>query len=170
MQRTLWLIRHAKAENPSLGQSDQDRALAAQGVADLDATVNHLAAENLAPVQWLWTSAAVRTRQTAKPLAKLWQCQVIAEASLYAADPWALLDCLQGTPADCVHGALVGHNPGISQLAHYITDPTDQRALNPDLPTLGAVHLTFDGHWHELCAGACSLLHDVTPRFLRGGC
>ena len=119
---------------------------------------------NPAPPQWLWVSPATRTRQTAEPLADLWHSQVIYEPSLYLADSFTLLNCLQGTPDDCSSAALIGHNPGISDLAHVVLKEEDRHAISPNLPTLGLVRLTFRGNWHELMAGGCKIEENLTPQ------
>jgi phosphohistidine phosphatase len=167
--RTLWLIRHAKADNPVFGQTDAERPLAPRGLADVQRLSKHLARHNPAPPQWLWVSAATRTRQTAEPLADLWHSQVIYEPSLYLADTLTLLDCLQGTPDDCSSVALIGHNPGVSDLAHLLLGQEDHQTVPPDLPTLGVARLTFQGDWPELGAGRCRLASYLTPKGLRTG-
>jgi phosphohistidine phosphatase len=163
-RRTLWLIRHAKADNPVFGQTDAERPLAPRGRADVQRLAKHLAQHNPAPPQWLWVSPATRTRQTAEPLADLWHSQVIYEPSLYLADSFSLLDCLQGTPDDCSSAALIGHNPGISDLAHVVLKEEDRHAISPNLPTLGLVRLTFRGNWNELMAGGCKIEENLTPQ------
>lgn len=166
MHRTLWLIRHAKAAAAEFGQADDQRPLAPSGVADVANLVSHLAEESTAPVQWLWQSPALRTQQTAEPLTTLWHCESVENESLYISDPFTLLHCLQATPPDYQHAALVGHNPGLSQLAHYLVDETGQRAMDIDLPTLGVVQMNFQGDWHDLRPRACSVQRYLKPSLL----
>lgn len=163
MHRTLWLIRHAEAANPVFGQSDDQRPLTPSGAADVINLVRHLAKESATPAQWLWLSPALRARQTAQPIAQLWDCESMEDSALYLADPFALLHCLQTTPADYQHLALVGHNPGISQLAHYLAVPSDQGTVEVDIPPLGTVQLTFHGSWQDLRLGACGVKSYITP-------
>jgi phosphohistidine phosphatase len=163
MHRTLWLLRHAEAAHPLFGQSDDQRPLTPSGAADVVNLVSFLTQENATPVQWLWLSPALRTRQTAEPITQLWDCESVEDATLYVSDPFALLHCLQTTPADYQHIALVGHNPGISQLAHYLTVPSDQVAVDVELPPLGTVQLAFQGNWQDLRLGACSVESYITP-------
>ena len=163
-RRTLWLIRHAKADTPVFGQTDAQRQLAPRGLADVQRLSKRLVQHNSAPPQWLWVSPAARTRQTAEPLANVWQSQVIYEPSLYLADTQTLLDCLQGTPDDCHSAALIGHNPGISDLVHLVLRQEDRYKIGPDMPTLGSVRLTLGGDWHELMPGCCKLEAYLTPK------
>lgn len=168
MHRTLWLIRHAEAAHPVFGQSDDERPLTPSGVADVVKLVSHLATANATPAQWLWLSPALRTRQTAEPLTQLWDCEAVEDPTLYVSDLFTLLNCLQTTPADYQHVALVGHNPGISQLAHYLAIRSEKNAIDVDLPPLGTVHFAFRGDWQDLRHGACSVERYVTPIQLAG--
>ena len=166
MHRTLWLVRHATAADPVSGQPDDQRPLAPCGVAEVSSLLRHLVEEQATPAQWLWLSPALRTRQTAAPITNLWQCEAVEDASLYLSDAFALLNCLQTTLSDYQHAALVGHNPGISQLAHYLAAPSDRNIIDADLPPLGAVHFALRGNWHDLGLGACSVKRYLTPNQL----
>ena len=156
-RRTLWLIRHAKADNPMLGQPDAQRQLAPRGLADVQRLTSHLAQYSPAPPQWIWVSPATRTRQTAELLADLWQSPVISDPSLYLAQALTLLDCLKGTPDDCSGAALIGHNPGISDLMHSLVREENRHDIGADMPTLGLVRLAFKGDWPELRPGCCGV-------------
>lgn len=165
--RTLWLIRHAKAVNPAFAQPDFDRELAPRGRADVDDLVAHCMAHGVAAASWLWVSPAARTQQTAAPLAQMWRSQVIAEASLYLADAYTLLDCLQGTPSseECV--GMVSHNPGISDLLHLLQPSSAEAAPFEELPTPGATRLTFTGNWQDLAPNSCTLTSYLSPKRIR---
>ena len=145
-RRTLWLIRHAEADNQVFGPTDAERPLAPRGRADVRRLSKHLAQRNPAPPQCLWVSSATRTRHTAEPLANLRHSQVIYEPSLYLADSFILLDCLESTPDDCSSAALIAHNPGIGDLAHIVLKEEDRHAISPNLPTLSLVRLTYRGN------------------------
>lgn len=162
-KRSLWLIRHAEAEDPALGQHDSERRLSDRGMRDIDRLVEHWAQQPVRPVPWIWVSPARRTQQTAQPLASLWQSQLITEPTLYLGDAHELLDCLQGTPADLTQVALVGHNPGITWLAQFLLADNASKTLPTHLPTLGAVQLSYTGDWPDLAEGVCSLEVFLTP-------
>ena len=156
--RNLWLIRHAQATHPTLGQTDLERGLTPRGLSDVQALTKQLAEARLPAPQWLWVSSATRTRQTALPLVELWQSESIVEAALYLADAYTLLACLQTTPDEYTNIAIVGHNPGISELAHLLTRDDASRSLPRDLPTLSAVRLEVRLQWHALTRGNCHLI------------
>ena len=165
--RTLWLIRHAKAVNPAFAQRDFDRELAPRGQADVDDLVAYCMTHEMAAASWLWVSPATRTQQTAAPLAQLWRSQVIEEASLYLANAYTLLDCLQGTPSSEACVGIVGHNPGISALLHLLQQSDTSAASFEELPTLGATCLTFAGSWQDLAPNICTLTSYLSPKRTR---
>jgi phosphohistidine phosphatase len=165
--RTLWLIRHAKAVSPAFAQRDFDRELAPSGQADVDDLVAYCMNHDMAAASWLWVSPAARTQQTAAPLAQLWRSQVIEEASLYLADAYTLLDCLQGTPSSEACVGMVGHNPGISALLHLLQQSDTDTAPFEELPTLGATRLTFTGSWQDLAPNICTLTSYLSPKRIK---
>lgn len=162
-KRSLWLIRHAEAENPALGQHDSERRLSDQGMRDVDGLVEHWTQQPVTPVPWIWVSPAARTQQTAQPLAMLWQSELITEPSLYLGDTHELLDCLQRTPPDLTQVALVGHNPSISWLAQFLVTDEETKNLPMHLPTLSAVRLSYTGDWPGLAEAVCNLEALLTP-------
>ena len=102
MQRALWLIRHAQAQNvQGIRQTDAQRQLTSQGLANVEQLQAHLQNHSDPPAQWLWVSPATRTQQTAQPLAAVWQAEVISEPTLYLARADTILDCLKGAPDHC---------------------------------------------------------------------
>ena len=162
--RTLWLIRHAKALNPTLAQRDFDRELASRGRADVDDLVAYCMTHDVAAASWLWVSPAARTQQTAAPLAEVWCSQTIEDAALYLADAYTLLDCLQGTPSSEKCVGMVGHNPGISDLLHLLHRRDLDAPAFDELPTLGATCLTFTGSWQDLAPNICTLTSYLSPK------
>ena len=127
----------------------------------------HIMTHDMAAASWLWVSPAARTQQTAAPLAQLWRSQVIEEASLYLADAYTLLDCLQGTPSSEACVGMVGHNPGISALLHLLQQSDTGAASFEELPTLGATCLTFAGSWQDLASNICALTSYLSPKRIR---
>ncbi|MGY3515425.1 SixA phosphatase family protein [Micromonospora sp. PTRAS2] len=139
-ERTLVLLRHAKAEAPGSGP-DVQRPLTARGHADSAAAGAWLARHGLLPDVVL-CSTARRTRQTwhgvqlgmtgaadeAGPAGPA--PQVRYEPGAYEARPADLLALVRSTPAEATTVLLVAHNPGISLLSALL-DPerADQEGL-----------------------------------------
>jgi phosphohistidine phosphatase len=117
--RTLILLRHAAAESQRLDGRDFDRALTPAGRAEAEAAGRRLAALDSRP-QLLLTSPARRARGTADIIARrlgLGAAPMQEDATLYAGAVPALRAAIGRTDAAIGCLLLVGHNPGLSELA-----------------------------------------------------
>ena len=117
--RTLILLRHAAAESLGLDGRDFDRELTAAGRAEAEATGRRLAALDIRPQQLL-SSPARRTRATTDIVARclgLAASAVREDATLYLATLPTLRTAIARTDAAVGCLLLVGHNPGLSELA-----------------------------------------------------
>lgn len=113
--RDLILLRHAHAEPASAGQDDRQRGLSATGQAEAQAAGDWLRAHGLVPDRILYSSA-LRTRETLEALGDLGGVQGREEASIYEASPGTLA-ALADANRDAERLMVVGHNPGLEQLA-----------------------------------------------------
>ncbi|MFW6094166.1 MAG: SixA phosphatase family protein [Pseudomonadota bacterium] len=161
----LWLIRHAEAA-PGAGRGDSQRPLDLEGEREAARMTDWLARQRHA-AEWVWSSEAMRARATADFVARGFAAaapEVVTDPRLYLANPEQLLAVLRETPADTATAALVGHNPGISQLLHLLA----HEPAGPTLPTFGVACLEVGDSWAGLAPGAaaCELLaspDDVGP-------
>lgn len=115
----LTLVRHGRAEDKGSGQADFDRSLDRRGVAEVAGMARRCLELSLVPDR-VRASAAVRTRQTAEAFAQVLQVPASAlsfERGLYLAEVDTLLEAIRGSAEDARHLMLVGHNPGIGELA-----------------------------------------------------
>ena len=117
MQRLI-LLRHAKAERSAPSGEDFDRPLAERGRADAKLMGRVLADAGLTPDLALVSSAA-RTRQTWEEASRAFgrEIETYADKRLYLAGSAAMramVEELEGRDGTLI---LVGHNPGIHQLA-----------------------------------------------------
>jgi len=167
--RTLWLLRHAKAAREP-GLADPDRPLEPRGRKAAQRIGRHLAECGARP-DLVICSPARRTRETlecaAEAFAESWV--VLEERELYLAGEGELLRRLQAVPDD-VHGVLVvGHNPGIAELAQILATSgpaADLAQLRRKYPTGGLAELRLNAdHWRQLPRG-CELRQFVTPKGL----
>jgi phosphohistidine phosphatase len=145
--KRLHLVRHAKSSWDEPALADHDRPLAARGQRDLAVMSRHLARQHPAP-DLLLSSSALRALQTAEGLAAAWRlpaCDIVVQARIYEASLATLLSLLQGLPVHCRSALLVGHNPGLSELAHHL------HASLTHLPTCAvlSLELAIDS-WAEL--------------------
>lgn len=85
------------------------------------------------------------------------------EASIYEAPHLRLLELARQLDDADTHVMLVGHNPGLTDLAHALAPcPFD------DLPTCAIVQIGFPiATWRALTAGSGTLYHYLYPKQFR---
>ena len=114
--RELILLRHAHAEPATAGQADIDRPLSAQGLAEAEAAGRWLAAQGLVPDRVL-CSPARRSRESLEAvLQAIGYVEQRLEDGIYEATAGTLA-ALADANRDVERLLLVGHNPGLEQLA-----------------------------------------------------
>lgn len=114
--RELILLRHAHAEQGATGLADMDRPLSSEGWAEAEAAGHWLAAEKLVP-DCVVCSPARRTRETMEAvLGVIGYVEQRIDDAIYEADPGALIALADAHP-DVQRLLLIGHNPGLEQLA-----------------------------------------------------
>lgn len=114
--RDLILLRHAHAEPVVAGQADIDRPLSSEGRAEAEAAGRWLREKDLVPDRVL-CSPSQRTRETlAVVQAAIGDVDVRFEDGMYEAEPGTLAE-LADRHREVERLMLVGHNPGLEQLA-----------------------------------------------------
>ncbi|TQM16873.1 phosphohistidine phosphatase SixA [Pseudoxanthomonas sp. 3HH-4] len=114
--RELILLRHAHAEPATSGQSDLDRPLSPQGLAEAEAAARWLQDKGLVPDRVL-CSPARRARETLEAvLGAVGYVEQRLEERIYEATPGTLAD-LADQHREAERLLMVGHNPGFEQLA-----------------------------------------------------
>ena len=175
--RRLMLLRHAKTETDAPSGRDQDRRLDDRGHKDAARMGDWIAAHPPFPNSVL-VSHAVRARQTwdiawgaMKDRVAAPEVEILPE--LYGADPAQLLDSIRTAtaPANPKHLLLVGHNPGMHEVALMLLgsgDPAGARALRDNLPTAGLAIFDFDvKDWGDVAYRRGKLVLFVSPKLLR---
>jgi len=119
MSQFLYLIRHGKSDWYGGAASDFERPLNQRGCDEVPKAAERLSARFPPPALWL-VSAARRTQETARLLQANWEGaaqEIDLRPELYLASPERLhLVALEGLALGLGPVALVGHNPGISEL------------------------------------------------------
>jgi len=162
-ERTLVLLRHAKAERPA-GTSDLARPLTARGHADAAAVGAWLAHRGLLPAEVI-CSPSKRTRQTWHGVALALGGagpEVRYEPTVYAGTARELLDLIRAAPDGAATVLLIGHNPTISDLSGLL-DPEAARDSD-GLRTSGIAVHHFDGSWADCDPGKVALEATHTAR------
>jgi len=169
--RRLLLLRHAKAERSQSGGRDHDRILAKRGREDAAAIGAYLVRHKLIPDQAL-VSTSARTRETWALVAKAFAKPppVEFEDTIYEAEPEAILKAVRATERTVRTLLLVGHNPGMQQLAGMLIASGNVEArqqLLEEFPTAAFAMISFAVQdWENLHANGGRLEHFVTPHTL----
>lgn len=168
--RRLLLLRHAKSDWPP-GVADEDRPLAARGRLAAPLMGDYLARAALIPDRVL-VSPATRTVQTWELVKPALPAAVEAESApaLYDASEDDLLAVIRATPAPVRTLMIVGHNPGLEQLAASMVDYGPEPALRrlaQKFPTsaLAVIELPVDD-WADARRRTGRLDRFVTPKSL----
>jgi phosphohistidine phosphatase len=176
--RRLMLLRHAKTETDAPTGRDQDRRLDERGHQDAAMIGDFIASHPPGP-DLVLVSTAVRAQQTWELALAAMQDRVPAPQvevvpELYAAEPMQILHHIRLAAArDPKQLLLVGHNPGMHELALALTGQGDSDArheLSRNMPTSGLAVLEFDtDDWTDVSFTRGNLLMFVTPKLLKQG-
>jgi phosphohistidine phosphatase len=174
--RRLLLLRHAKTETDAPSGQDQDRRLDDRGRRDAAELGGWIGRHPPFPDRVL-VSPAVRAHQTweiareaMQALAPQSQVELLPE--LYGADPTQLLQIIRHACVTDPHRLMViGHNPGMHELALTLTgsgDATARKALEDNLPTSGLAIFDFAiDDWNDVAFRRGRLVLFVSPKLLK---
>lgn len=168
--RQLLLLRHAKSSWDDPGLSDHSRPLNQRGQISAGAMRQAMLGLALAPDVVL-VSSSRRTLQTLEAL-EPWEETPIVEPmdALYLATAPQLLQVLNKVAETARSVLLIGHNPGLQELALLLAgsarDPADARRLAEGYPTSALAEFTVPGSWRSLSQGGARLHRFLAPRDL----
>ena len=165
----LYLLRHAKSSWDDVSIDDHDRPLAPRGRRAAARIAEYATKTGIRP-NLILCSSATRARQTLERiLPSLGEdAEIHFERSLYGATEDRLLERLHGI-ADVVASVMViGHNPGVQELALLLAREGALRArLEGKFPTGALATLAFRRiGWENLDRGSGELVDFVSPRRL----
>jgi phosphohistidine phosphatase len=160
----LILLRHAKAAASTAGGSDHDRPLTEAGRAAATAIGRAMRQAGLAPDVVL-VSPSLRTQQTFAALesAGVWDewPNVDSLPALYMATPNQMRDILRGLPETVRSAMIVGHNPGLHELARTLAGTATSRPafvrLAESYPTATLTEFLVTTPWRRVDTGAANL-------------
>lgn len=164
---SLALVRHAKSGYPS-GVADHDRPLAERGERDapgIGVAIN----EQFGVPDLVLVSSAARTQQTWGLASQAWSPTPPAriESQLYDASPAQVLAVLRHVPSSVGTLVLVGHLPGVTDLAAELGSSDTTGAidrLRTKFPTSGVALFDVSTDWPTCTADDCRLLDFVVCR------
>jgi phosphohistidine phosphatase len=174
--RRLMLLRHAKTENDAPSGRDLDRRLDNRGRQDA-ADIGGWIGQHPPFPDSVLVSHAIRAHQTweiaweaMKDLVPEPQVELVPE--LYGADPAQLLQIIRAaSETDPRRLMLVGHNPGMHELALVLAgsgDAAGRKALADNLPTSGLAIFDFAiDDWTDVAFRRGRLELFVSPKLLK---
>lgn len=169
--RRLLLLRHAKAERSEPGTKDISRVLTDRGRKDA-AKIGAYMATHALMADRVVLSPAARTQETWKYAATAFHPAPAAMSAerLYDATPHTILGVIKDTPAAIHTLMIVGHNPGLHELALMLIAAGDidaRERLREKLPTSGLVIIDFAfDNWGKLHPQSGRLERFVSPKTL----
>jgi Phosphohistidine phosphatase SixA len=151
IERTLILLRHARSDW-SVSGPDIDRPLAARGQTQAP-LAGRWFANRADPIDLAIVSPARRARETWELVsAQLAPAPpALLDDRVYAASADQLLDVVRDVPDDVRSALLVGHNPGMEELASRLAGES------VIMRTAGIAEFSVKGTWHDLDATSAVL-------------
>jgi phosphohistidine phosphatase len=169
--KTLYLLRHAKAEAGGKEQNDTDRALSPVGREACVTMGAYLRKKHYIP-DFVISSPSARTRETLEQVMKAagseWRQRYINK--LYLATAGEILRSVQQADDNAASLMVIGHNPGMHHAALVLARPEHtplRTALELKYPTCALAVLRFTcNHWREVAPGSGELVDFITPKTL----
>jgi phosphohistidine phosphatase len=162
----LHLLRHAKASRDE-GVEDRARKLSKRGREAARQLAGSLPAV-LGPLDLVLCSPSRRTRETAELALAGFPSppEMLLDEALYLAGPTALVARLRRVGEATGAVLVVGHNPGLHELAVQLADPHSPgyAALAGKFPTLARASFTIEGSWARIEAARHPLTDFATPK------
>lgn len=169
--RRLILFRHAKAEPSEPGLEDRARGLVERGRKDAAKIGAYMKSHALVPDRVV-ISPAARTQETWKITAAAFRPAPGAASAdqLYDATPHAIFAVIKDAPVAAHTLMVVGHNPGLHEVALMLIASGDidaRERLREKLPTAGLVIIDFAfDDWSKLHPQSGRLERFVSPKSL----
>ena len=165
--KTLILLRHAKSSWGDPAASDFDRPLNARGVEAARAMGREIRRHALA-FDHVLASPAARTVQTVAGLGNGEDAAAEYDSRLYLASVNTLVHVVRAADDSHERLLIVGHNPGLAELALLFSGGgalRDQVATK--FPTGALAEIRFDAErWRDLAKGEGTLARFIRPRDL----
>lgn len=169
----LIFLRHAKADPSGKTTADHERALTPSGRQAAAKIGRAMRKAGLAP-EVVLVSTATRTQQTLQELedATVWDewPNINSLPQLYMATPPQILGALRELPETARSAIVIGHNPGLHELALSLAGPlrvnADLKRIDEGYPTAALSEFLVATPWRQLGPGTASLQRFILPKDL----
>lgn len=164
MPLTLYIVRHAKAEDRSVFMTDHSRELTSDGIMAAARIGRYLRSKGAQPAA-IVSSTAPRAKDTAKVIAEQLDFDIahirLIDA-LYEGGPKAYLAAVNAFPADATSAMIVGHNPDVTYFAEFLTHQSVG-----SMSKGAVVAITFaDVTWSEVSGRTGNIAFEIAPKEL----
>ena len=165
--KTLTIVRHAKSSWDNPGLSDRERPLNKRGKRDAPVMGARIKEHGIrpsliisSPANRAWTTARIIAAEIAYPIEFLQR-----ESNLYLASVDEILDVIAGQDEGFNNLMIVGHNPGLTEFANFLSP-----GLTNNLPTAGVVTVEIDQDDWSLYERPSTrlLVHDYPKKYPKG--
>ena len=169
--KQLLLLRHAKSSWDDPALADFDRPLAPRGLKAAPLMGRELARRDWLPDLAL-VSPALRTRETWRLVSAELPARVPVEFAegLFEATAGDILAEVQQAMASVGCLLVLGHNPGLEDLARRLAGPRSdagaRRKLEEKFPTGALARFVVDDGWADLAFGTARRMHCIRPKDL----
>lgn len=167
--KRVYLLRHAKSSWKDGSLADRDRPLAKRGKRGAKAMARHLEAEGIRP-DLVLCSPARRTRETLELVERAFPDGIEAtlDEALYGASESELLARLQALPEEVGSVMLIGHNPGLEELALALAaEGAELPRMSEKYPTAALATIDLRAkRWSTVRRGSGGLAGFVRPKDL----
>jgi phosphohistidine phosphatase len=167
MSKTLYLVRHAKAQQQSIDNKDFSRELADRGVRDASLVGGYLSANNHV-VDMIISSPAARAYATAELIAQQLKYKldsIHANEELYLASARTFLQVVNQLKDGWNNVMLTSHDPAVTYLGEYLSN-----AEVGHMPTGSVMVINFNiESWVEVSQSLGELATFITPRKIKDG-
>lgn len=164
MSITLYIVRHAKAEDRATFMADHDRQLTPEGIIAAARMGRYLLHKEVKP-DVLVSSTAPRAKNTARVLAEQLGHdpeQIRLNDALFDGGPKAYLAAVNALPGEVQSAMIVGHNPDVSYFVEFLT----HQSIG-SMSKGAVVAVTFgDLTWAEVSGRTGSVAFQMTPKQL----
>jgi phosphohistidine phosphatase len=166
--KRLFLLRHVKSSWDDAMLDDHERPLAPKGRRIAEQLCRYLLDQEISPALVL-CSSALRTRQTLAELMPAIRAEATLriERGLYGADAEALLRRIREVPEAAPTIMVIGHNPGMQDLAGRLAAGGAKASEIEESYPAGALAIFYvENGWSGLDARSATISAFVMPRDL----
>ena len=162
--KKLYFIRHAKANNFYVGESDFERSVSKKGYKDIKTIGSYLKLRGISP-DIVLSSCALRAQESAIKLTEVleYKGQVAYLQQLYMTSTQEVIDIIEVQDDNAEDIFIIGHHPYLTELVNTLSNEHISK-----IPSMGVVCITFDeNHWKDVVKSKGDMEFFIFPKQFR---